>query len=392
MVPGRARVRHRPRVVRRRRPRAKVARLIERRADVLIVGGGLGGVAAAIAAAGRGLDVVLSEPTDWIGGQLTSQAVPPDEHPWIETHGCTATLPGAARRHPRALPRALPAHRRGARGRGAQPRRVLRLAARARAARRARGARGDAAGGGRPAARARAGGGRGRGRPRGRRDAARGRRGHGGGRRLVPRRERDRRPAAAVRRRARHRLRVAGDDRRAARAGRAPAGQPAAGQRLLRRRPPRGRGPHDPAPRPLRGVRPALQLGRARPADQPPGRAAAGAQPGRGRARDRARLLRPRARQGPLALPPHRRARAVRARRLPLRHHARELAADRLPGRGRARRARGRRARAQPVVPALDADRGRLPRACVCAATSSATRPTGSPSTPTSASRGGCAR
>jgi FAD dependent oxidoreductase len=34
---------------------------------------------------------VLSEPTDWIGGQLTSQAVPPDEHRWIETHGCTAT-------------------------------------------------------------------------------------------------------------------------------------------------------------------------------------------------------------------------------------------------------------------------------------------------------------
>ena len=28
---------------------------------------------------------MLSEPTDWIGGQLTSQAVPPDEHPWIET-------------------------------------------------------------------------------------------------------------------------------------------------------------------------------------------------------------------------------------------------------------------------------------------------------------------
>ena len=63
----------------------------ERRADVLIVGGGLGGVAAALAAASRGLDVVMSEPTDWIGGQLTSQAVPPDEHPWIERLGCTAT-------------------------------------------------------------------------------------------------------------------------------------------------------------------------------------------------------------------------------------------------------------------------------------------------------------
>ena len=63
----------------------------ERRADVLIVGGGLGGVAAALAAASRGVDVVMSEPTDWIGGQLTSQAVPPDEHPWIERLGCTAT-------------------------------------------------------------------------------------------------------------------------------------------------------------------------------------------------------------------------------------------------------------------------------------------------------------
>jgi hypothetical protein len=33
---------------------------------------------------------VLTEETDWIGGQLTSQAVPLDEHPWIEDFGCTA--------------------------------------------------------------------------------------------------------------------------------------------------------------------------------------------------------------------------------------------------------------------------------------------------------------
>ncbi|MGH2967662.1 MAG: FAD-dependent oxidoreductase, partial [Solirubrobacteraceae bacterium] len=57
---------------------------------VLVVGGGLGGVAAALAAAERGASVVLSEETDWVGGQLTSQAVPPDEHPWIESFGCTA--------------------------------------------------------------------------------------------------------------------------------------------------------------------------------------------------------------------------------------------------------------------------------------------------------------
>ena len=35
------------------------------------------------------MSVVLTEETDWIGGQLTSQAVPPDEHPWMEQFGCT---------------------------------------------------------------------------------------------------------------------------------------------------------------------------------------------------------------------------------------------------------------------------------------------------------------
>lgn len=59
------------------------------RADVVIVGGGLGGCAAALAALRGGLTVILTEETDWIGGQLTQQAVPPDEHGWIETHGCT---------------------------------------------------------------------------------------------------------------------------------------------------------------------------------------------------------------------------------------------------------------------------------------------------------------
>jgi FAD dependent oxidoreductase len=32
---------------------------------------------------------VLTEETDWIGGQLTAQAVPPDEHRWIGEFGCT---------------------------------------------------------------------------------------------------------------------------------------------------------------------------------------------------------------------------------------------------------------------------------------------------------------
>jgi hypothetical protein len=59
--------------------------------DVLIVGGGLGGIAAALAALRLGRRVIVTEETDWIGGQLTVQAVPPDEHPWIEGTGCTAT-------------------------------------------------------------------------------------------------------------------------------------------------------------------------------------------------------------------------------------------------------------------------------------------------------------
>jgi FAD dependent oxidoreductase len=62
----------------------------EDRTAVLVVGGGLGGVAAALAAVERGADAVLVEETAWLGGQLTSQAVPLDEHPWIERFGCTA--------------------------------------------------------------------------------------------------------------------------------------------------------------------------------------------------------------------------------------------------------------------------------------------------------------
>jgi len=51
----------------------------------------MGGCAAALAAVEQGLSVVLTEPTDWIGGQLTSQAVPPDEHGWIEQFGRNAS-------------------------------------------------------------------------------------------------------------------------------------------------------------------------------------------------------------------------------------------------------------------------------------------------------------
>jgi hypothetical protein len=65
--------------------------MLELQTDVLVVGGGLGGVAAALAALRLGRRVVLTEETAWIGGQLTAQAVPPDEHPWIEATGCTAS-------------------------------------------------------------------------------------------------------------------------------------------------------------------------------------------------------------------------------------------------------------------------------------------------------------
>jgi FAD dependent oxidoreductase len=68
---------------------ARAAGARELKADLVITGGSTGGVAAAIAAARGGLRVILTEETDWIGGQLTSQAVPPDEHPWIEMFGCT---------------------------------------------------------------------------------------------------------------------------------------------------------------------------------------------------------------------------------------------------------------------------------------------------------------
>src|SRR5438067_9002220 len=71
------------------RLRAEKGRPRELRADVVIVGGGTGGVAAALAAARGGARVVLTEETDWVGGQLTAQAVPPDEHPWVEQFGVT---------------------------------------------------------------------------------------------------------------------------------------------------------------------------------------------------------------------------------------------------------------------------------------------------------------
>jgi NADPH-dependent 2,4-dienoyl-CoA reductase/sulfur reductase-like enzyme len=52
--------------------------------DVLVLGGGVGGVAAAEAAATDGASVIIVEPTSVLGGQLTSQLVPvPDENRYV---------------------------------------------------------------------------------------------------------------------------------------------------------------------------------------------------------------------------------------------------------------------------------------------------------------------
>lgn len=62
----------------------------ELHADIIIAGGGLGGCAAAFSALRNGLSVIMTEETDWIGGQPTQQGVSCfDEHQWIEEFGAT---------------------------------------------------------------------------------------------------------------------------------------------------------------------------------------------------------------------------------------------------------------------------------------------------------------
>jgi hypothetical protein len=41
--------------------------------------------------------VILTEQTNGLDGQLTAQAVPPDEHPWIKQYGGRTSLPVFAR-------------------------------------------------------------------------------------------------------------------------------------------------------------------------------------------------------------------------------------------------------------------------------------------------------
>ncbi len=63
-----------------------------REARVAVVGGGLGGVAAALAAADGGATVTLTAEEPVLGGQVTAQATSPlDEHPLIETTGAPGT-------------------------------------------------------------------------------------------------------------------------------------------------------------------------------------------------------------------------------------------------------------------------------------------------------------
>ncbi len=60
--------------------------------EILIAGGGTGGVAAALAAARAGRSVALLEETDWLGGQMSAQGVAAlDEHEHIEAFGGTAS-------------------------------------------------------------------------------------------------------------------------------------------------------------------------------------------------------------------------------------------------------------------------------------------------------------
>src|SRR5262245_6968438 len=73
-------------------PVARIAPEHPESCEILIAGGGTGGVAAALAAARAGRRVVMLEETDWIGGQMTAQGVSAlDEHEHIETFGGTGS-------------------------------------------------------------------------------------------------------------------------------------------------------------------------------------------------------------------------------------------------------------------------------------------------------------
>lgn len=58
--------------------------------DVLVVGGGTGGIAAALASSRVGARTCVTEETDWVGGQLTAQGLnASDDNRWTDTIGST---------------------------------------------------------------------------------------------------------------------------------------------------------------------------------------------------------------------------------------------------------------------------------------------------------------
>ncbi|MEX2962604.1 FAD-dependent oxidoreductase [Microbulbifer sp. TYP-18] len=70
--------------------------------QVAVIGASLGGVMAAWQLCRAGIRTLLTSEFSWIGGQLTSQAVPPDEHPHIEFFGASESyraFRAAVRRH-----------------------------------------------------------------------------------------------------------------------------------------------------------------------------------------------------------------------------------------------------------------------------------------------------
>ena len=57
------------------------------RFDVVIAGGSTAAFAAAVASAEHGAKTALIEPTDWVGGQLTSSGVPAVDEAWHKLDG-----------------------------------------------------------------------------------------------------------------------------------------------------------------------------------------------------------------------------------------------------------------------------------------------------------------
>jgi FAD dependent oxidoreductase len=67
--------------------------------DVVVIGAGMGGVSAALAATAGAHTVCMTEPTMWVGGQATSQGVSAfDDNKWIDTTGGTASYLELSRR------------------------------------------------------------------------------------------------------------------------------------------------------------------------------------------------------------------------------------------------------------------------------------------------------